>query len=558
MDAPVSDIEAPVLIAGGGLVGLATAMFLAQHGIASIAVERLRGGSALPRAAHFHLRTLELFRLAGIEGEVKHRSEEEFLPEGSIIAMDSLAGRELADISGSLNADVEALSPCRRLFITQPGLELILRRRARLAGANVLDGNELVGIQQGSCGVVVTARDVDTGAERILRGQYLVGADGAHSKVRKLLRIPFEGRGAFSNSITIYFKADLAPQVGGKPLSVIYINNPMFGGIFRLDKDCRSGFLIVNTVGDPKTNPEVADAAKDVSEARLVELVRSGAGVPDLQVKITGLARWRATSDVARRYQDGRIFLAGDAAHLMPPNGGFGGNTGVHDAHNLAWKLALALKGNAGPELLATYETERRPVGKFTVEQAYARYVTRTASYLGAKDFQPIVPDFNIELGYLYRSPAILSEDDDASLHDDPRQTRGRPGSRAPHVWLRRKEQSISCLDLFGASFVLLAGSAGEAWCLAARAAMNKFVNLDLDCYCVGTELDDPEFSFAMAYGLSLSGATLIRPDGFVGWRAKAMADDPEDAISRALGAMLIRAALPDRLPREQSEIPSV
>ena len=194
----------------------------------------------------------------------------------------------------------------------------------------------------------------------------------------------------------------------GKPLSVIYINNPAFGGFFRLAKDCRSGFLAVNTIGDPQTNPDVANAAGDVSEQRLIELVRVGAGVPDLPVKITGLARWRATSDVARQYQVGRVFLAGDAAHLMPPNGGFGGNTGIHDAHNLAWKLASVLGGIAAPSLLDTYEAERRPVGKFTVEQAYTRYVTRTATYLGATDFQPLAPDFNIEIGYVYHSPAIV------------------------------------------------------------------------------------------------------------------------------------------------------
>ena len=542
MSTQAAGAEVPVLIAGGGLVGLSTAMFLAQHGIASLAIERLRGGSPVPRAAHFHLRTLELFRLAGVEDEVRRQSEEEFLPEGAIVAMDSLAGRKLADIIGSLNAGVEALSPCRRLFITQPGLEPILRRRARQAGAQVLEGHEIVALRQHAAGVTVTVKDVDSGAERMLSGRYLVGADGAHSKVRELLGIPFDGRGVFSNSITIYFNADLAPQMAGKPLSVIYINNPAFGGFFRLEKDCQSGFLVVNTVGDPKTNPDAANAAKDVSEARLIEFVRIGAGVPDLPVKITGLARWRATSDVARRYQDGRVFLAGDAAHLMPPNGGFGGNTGIHDAHNLAWKLAYVSKGIAEPTLLATYEAERRPVGKLTVEQAYTRYVTRTATYLGATDFQPFIADFNIELGHLYRSPAILAEDADGKVHDDPHHTYGRPGSRAPHVWLERNGRWISSLDLFGASFVLLAGPRGPAWCAAARAAAKTFAGLDLDCHCVGTEPRDPDGGFAPAYGLSPTGAVLVRPDGFVGWRATAMADDPQGAITRALGAMLMRA----------------
>jgi 2-polyprenyl-6-methoxyphenol hydroxylase-like FAD-dependent oxidoreductase len=523
------------------------AMFLAQQGVRSMAIERLRGGSAVPRAAHFHLRTLELFRQAGIEDEVKAKSEQEFLPEGAIIAMDSLAGRKLADIIGSLNAGVEAVSPCRRLFITQPGLEPILRRRARQAGATVLEGHELVGFEQDDAGVTVTARDVDSGHERTLRTSYLVGADGAHSRVRELLDIPFDGRGVFSNSITIYFEADLRPQMLGKPISVIYINNPEFGGFFRLAKDCLSGFLAINTIGDPKTNPDVANAAKDVTEARLIELVRIGAGVPDLPVKITGLARWRSTLDVARQYQVGRVFLVGDAAHVMPPNGGFGGNTGIHDAHNLACKLAFVLNGTSGPELLETYAMERRPVGKFTVEQAYTRYVTRTATYLGATDFQPLAPDFNIEIGYLYHSPAILSESgSNEQVHGDPVENGAQPGARAPHVWLSRSGQRVSTLDLFGRSFVLLAGADGGDWCAAApRAASEACPGLALDCYRLGEAIqEDADRPFNEAYGISSSGAVLVRPDGFVAWRARTAVSNPAAVIAEALRRLLLRAVV--------------
>jgi 2-polyprenyl-6-methoxyphenol hydroxylase-like FAD-dependent oxidoreductase len=545
-DSSSIDREAPVLIAGGGLIGLSTAMFLAQHGIPSLAVERLRGGSPLPRAAFFHMRTLEMFRNAGIEEEVRAQSLREFEPEGALVIMESLSGRKLADIIASLNEGVDALSPCRRLFVSQPGLEPILRRRAQAAGAEVLEGQEVVGVDQDTEGVTLTVQDVDSGRRRRLRGRYLVGADGAHSKVRELLDIPFDGRGVFSNSITIYFRADLTRQLLGKPLSVIYINNPALGGFFRMEKDCRRGFLVVNTVGDPKVDPQAAaDAAADVSERRLIEFVRAGAGVPDLPVEIEGLARWRATSDVARRFQDRRIFLAGDAAHLMPPNGGFGGNTGIHDAHNLAWKLALVLKGVADPQLLDTYEVERKPVAKFTVEQAYTRYVTRTAPYLGAKDFQPPASDFNIELGYIYRSPAVMAdaaENGDAEVHDDPRLTVGRPGSRAPHVWLYRGGNRVSTIDLFGRSFVLLATFEGMRWCAAARAAAGRFKKLDLETHCVGTALlRDPDLRFAEAHGLANAGAVLVRPDGFVAWRTRGLAGDAETVMERAFARALVK-----------------
>ncbi len=532
--------EYPVLIAGGGLVGLSAAMFLAQHNVSSLAIERLSGASQLPRAAFFHMRTIELFRAAGIEAEVREQSLKEFTPEGAIVLMDTLAGKQLAAFIPSLNEGVDALSPCRRLFVTQPGLEPILRRRAEMAGARVLNGHEVIGVAQDADGVTVTAREESSGREIRLRAKYLIGADGAHSKVRDLLGVEFDGRGVFSNSMTIYFRANLAPWLLNKPLSVIYIGNPVLGGFFRMDKDCQSGFLCVNTVGDPKQNPVAAsNASADVSEQRLIDFVRAGVGDPNLPVKIDGIARWRATSDVARRFKVGRVFLAGDAAHLMPPNGGFGGNTGIHDAHNIAWKLAMVLGQKAGAELLETYEVERKPVGKFTVEQAYTRYVTRTAPYLGAKDFEPPANDFNIELGYLYRSPGIMSEDQDDKVHDDPRQTFGRPGSRAPHVWLERDGGRVSTIDLAGQTFALIAGPEGETWCNAARAAANQ-LGIKLETHCVnGGGLRDPDGAFLQAYGLSAGGAALIRPDGFVAWRATSPPSNPETTMTSVLRSIL-------------------
>ena len=515
------------MFAGGGLVGLSTAMFLAQHGIPSLAIERLHRGSHLPRAAHFHMRTLELFRSAGIEDEVRTQSNVEFEPEGSIVLMDSLAGKVLVQFIPELNAGVDAFSPCRRLFITQPGLEPILRRRAEAIGARVLNGHEVVGFTQDAGGVTTTINNVDTGERQTIRSQYLVGADGAHSKIRELAGIEFDGRGVFSNSVTVYFNAPVAPLLAGKNFSVIYVKNEHLSGFFRLDRDRQSGFLAINTVGDT-SRPEAANPASDVREETLVTHLRRAAGVDDLPVTITGVARWRATADVARRFRNGRVFLAGDAAHLMPPNGGYGGNTGIHDGHNLAWKLALVLKGVAGPALLDTYEAERKPAATFTVEQAYTRYVTRTAPYLGKKDFQPLADDFDIEIGYLYGADVV---------HEHPSRSHGRPGSRAPHLWIAKDGQRISTLDLFRGAFVLLTGSDGRAWLDAAPAAAARFPGLELDAY----PIVEPEFQDA--YGISPSGATLVRPDGFVAWRSAGAISDAEGQLTKTLTAVLHRSA---------------
>ncbi|MEJ1962362.1 MAG: FAD-dependent monooxygenase [Gammaproteobacteria bacterium] len=374
--------ESPVLIAGGGMVGLSAATFLAQQGIRSVAVERLKASSPLPRAAFFHMRTLEMFRSVGIESQVREQSRQDFVPEGAIVALDCLAGRKLADIIPNLNECVEALSPCRRLFLNQPSLEPILRERAREAGATVIQGAEVTGVEQDSSGVRVTVSDLATGEPHQLHAKYLIAADGGHSKVRELLGIPYEGRGVFSNSLTIYFRADLSPWIGDNAWSIIYVNNKAVGGFFRMNRAGNAGFLAVNTVGDPNVDPQAAaNVATDQSESRLIELVRAGVGVPELDVKIDGYTRWRATADVAHSFQQGRIFICGDAAHLMPPNGGFGGNTGIHDAHNLAWKLAHVLNGTASPRLLDSYD--RTQAGREVHRRAGVLRVTSRARRRG-------------------------------------------------------------------------------------------------------------------------------------------------------------------------------
>jgi hypothetical protein len=243
-----------------------------------------------------------------------------------------------------------------------------------------------------------------------------------------------------------------------------------------------------------------------------------------MPMEIVDVANWRAEANWAERLQDGRVFLAGDAAHVVPPNGGFGGNAGVQDALNLAWKLAAVVKGEAGPALLDTYEAERLPLSKLTVEQAYTRYATRVVPERGIDDVEPPVPDIELEIGLVMRSDAIIGEDgDDGALHLAPAALDGRPGTRAPHVVLG---DDRSTLDLFGSEFVVLrqAGEGVDDW--APPGATSHVIDAE---------------PFAGAYGLSAGGAVLVRPDGVVAWRSRGPASREE--LAGALETVLALSA---------------
>src|SRR5690348_13147052 len=510
------------------MVGLSTAAFLGSHGVPSLAVERHGGTAIHPRAAHFHLRTLEVFRAMGMEDDVRRKSEEQYDSDGGISSIESLAGKEIAKFIPSLNAGVEAVSPTRRLFLTQEALEPILREHALRLGAELRYGTELVDFDQTDDGVVAVTRSVDTGEEKRIHAQYLVACDGWRSPVRERLGIRMEGHGLISNSITIYFRADVAQYVGDRTEAVFYVFNDTMRGFFRLDRGCQTGFLVVNTAGDVSL-PEATNVAEGITRERAEELLRASIGVPDIDVEVLDIAPWQAIADVATTFQHGRVLLAGDAAHTMPPNGGFGGNTGVQDAFNLAWKLAYALRGVADPRLLDTYDDERRAIGELTVEQAYTRYVTRVAPYLGTEGMQALVDDFSIEIGCRCNSAAVVPEPgDDQALHEHPRESKGRPGSRAPHVIVPSDGGRVSTLDLFGTGFVLLAGDSGEAWRAAAVGAADR-LGVPLNAHVVG----DPQSGFADAYGISQAGAVLVRPDGVVAWRAVDAQTDPEVTMRR-------------------------
>jgi len=539
----VDSEDVPVLIAGGSLVGLSTAVFLGMHGVESLVVERHPGTAIHPRAALVNQRSIELYRSAGIEDMIIEASGHEFVQNGAVMSVESLGGREIDWYFRTINEGVEGLSPSSRLFITQIGLEPILTPRAKELGARLEYNTELISFEADDEGITAIVKRRDDGAERSVRARYLVAADGSHSPIRRQLGIPIEGHGTFSNSITIYFRADVQPLLRDRNLSVIYVFGPRLVGFFRFSKDGDAGFLVVNTA-ITEDGVRTTDLWTDTSDERCIEFVREALGDPEIDVEIENVQRWNSCAEWAARLHEGRVFIVGDAAHNMPPTGGFGGNTGIQDGHNLAWKLALVLDGTAGPGLLESYDAERRAVAEFTVEQAYTRYVLRLDPNLGKENLIPIVSEATVELGYRYRSDAVLLEaDGDDSPVEDPATPSARPGTRAPHLVVIVNGAPISLLDLMGHTFVLLAGSEGQAWCDAAEAVATQ-LGVEIGPYRVGgvgSSLADDQGRFEELYGTGAAGASLIRPDGFVAWRAADADGDAEAVLRSALAQILAR-----------------
>src|SRR5919197_997531 len=287
------DEEVPVLIVGGSLVGLTTAMLLAHHGVPSLSVERHAGTAIHPRAGHFQLRTMEVFRQLGLEDRVRAKSLEMYSPTGGIVAVESLAGRELATYVEELNEGVEGFSPTRRGFINQDVLEPLLRERALELGAPGRNRTEAVSLAQDEDGVTVTLRDLRSGDERDVRARYVVAADGNRSPMRGRLGIGMRGYGQLSRSITIYFRADCAPRLRDRNQGVIYVHNPRLRGFFRLDRRGGTGFLVINTVGEDVTRPEAVSVSDGLTDERVRDLLETAIGTPDVPAEVLDVAHWR-------------------------------------------------------------------------------------------------------------------------------------------------------------------------------------------------------------------------------------------------------------------------
>ncbi|MFE5814057.1 FAD-dependent oxidoreductase [Streptomyces sp. NPDC056479] len=531
--------SAPVLIVGGSLVGLSTAVFLARHGVRCTLVERHPGTSIHPRAVGYYPRTGELLRQAGVE-DAAVREATGYATHRTRAGVTSLAGEVLfskEELEG--DDDLGDLTPSRLLLLPQDRLEPLLRDRAVELGADLRFGTELLSFTEDPEGVTAVLGDAD--GTRTFRSSYLVACDGPRSTVREALKVPRQGRGVLSRHVSIAFGADLRPVLGERRYSVVHVKNPQVTGILVHDDTLTGGTLIVGY------RPEDGESLEDFTDERCAELVGAAVGAPGVEVTIRSRFPWDMAEQVAEGFVHGRVLLAGDAAHVVPPTGGYGANTGIADAHNLAWKLALVVDGVAGAGLVDTYDAERRPVAVYTAEQGSLQLALRSGT--ATAEQQAAVADaVTVTSGQAYRSEAVAGEPGGADLPvaSDPRALRGAPGTRAPYAALSRGGEPLSTLDLFGRDFVLLTGERGREWISAAVSASAELgLKLTARRVVPGTgggagTLADPEGSWSERYGgLRPEGAVLVRPDGVVAWRSAGA--DPGGEETAVLSAVLRR-----------------
>ncbi|MER6352192.1 FAD-dependent monooxygenase [Streptomyces sp. NPDC001634] len=511
-----------VVVAGSGPAGLATALFLAEQGVDCYLLGGQRERVRPPRILGVHPRAMELLRSLGVEAAVRDLPSTRALAGNSgIISMESLAGLELGSLDAKYVVDVDtdlgSLSPTTWCLCEEAELEQALRERAERLGVRLRPDAELVSFERegwGDEGILAVVRDRATGEEHRVRACCLVDAGGTGGVVRERLGVAFDGR-TLGHFVTVRFTADLTGELRGRRFVMAYVDNPgVRGSLMPLDN--RADWLL-HVRHDPEREP-----AESFTEERCTELVRAATGVAGLTPRIESVSSWAGEAGVAERFADGPVFLVGDAAHVMPPSGGFDAGTGIIDAHNLAWKLVAVLDGWAHPDLLDTYDEERRPVCAATAEQAVLRARDRArllAAYPDPADPE-LVPDPLVWLSSRYRSSAVTPWDEGTlpgyglwAAEND-----GRPGSRAPHLRLRHGGAEISVHDLFGRSMVLLTGPDNLPWREAVRSVAAE-LGAPFQVYGVGTDLEDLDDRWPELYGVTAQGAVLVRPDGVVAWR---------------------------------------
>ncbi len=507
-----------VLIVGGSLVGLSSALFLARRGVDTIVVEKHRGSSPHPRAIGFTELTLEHYRAVGVDDRIPQVSADLRLRR---IEVESLAGKwkqETPWTPGQAEPDKGVASPCTGAAIAQDLLEPILRAAATERGADLRQGVEMLSFTQTPDGVTARVRRRDSGEEYTIAADYMIATDGADSPIREQLGIKRAGVGRLHTIRSVLFRCDEAEPYLATGVQQFEIEQAGFQAFLTHYPDGRWVLMFSDDV--ERTEDELRDA------------IRRALG-RDMAVEIITTGQWELAGLIAERYSEGRVFLAGDAAHQLPPTrGGFGANTGIDDAYNLAWKLRMVLAGEATSTLLDTYSAERQPIGWLRHQQTFSRPDYRR--WAGdALANEPIYGAEAMELGQRVSSIAVMATDGDLPPAAHPDAWAGQPGTRAPHVWINRRDQRLSTIDLFTENLTLV--SADARWIEVAR-SVSRSAGIPIGAVHVGSDVHFPaERSFEAMFGVSAEGACLVRPDAIVAWRSPGMDTNPEHALSQVL-----------------------
>ncbi|TCK25994.1 2-polyprenyl-6-methoxyphenol hydroxylase-like FAD-dependent oxidoreductase [Pseudonocardia endophytica] len=458
-----------MVVIGGGLVGLTTALELCRHGVDVLLVEKHAVTSPQPKARRFGFRSMEVFRSLGLAGTVRDAARD-LAGHDRFAAGETLATSELQPMWGGapIEPSPELVGPEPPSLVAQDVLEPVLAAAAADAGAEVHFGFAVTGVAPDAHGVTVET------AEGPVRARYVVAADGARSPVREALGVTRSGPGAVgAPAVNVYFRADLAPLVADRPFNLCTVAGGAFASV-----DGRHRWVFMTSAGRQDW-PAVLRSA-------------IGAPVPDLEV--LSVLDWCPEVRVADRFRVGRVLLAGDAAHVMPPWAAAGANTGIADAHNLGWKLAAVLRGEASDALLDSYDAERRPTAAFVADQS-----VRRSSARGVPD-QEMAHPFVLSAESIAYPEGAFVRDDDREEPVTAFAPTGRAGVRVPHRWLD-DARTTSTLDL-----------AGPGW---------------------ATDVDGGE-------------RVLLRPDGVVAWRG-ADPDGPERHRRELLAARALPGGSRDR-----------
>ncbi|AUG76409.1 hypothetical protein CFP65_1517 [Kitasatospora sp. MMS16-BH015] len=518
-------LKTPVLIVGGGPVGLTLSLLLSGYGVDHLLVEARRTVSPHPKARGVSARSMEVFRRLGLAAEVRRAG----LPADQVRFY---RGRDLVDpefvrTGAPEQPDGEPVTPTPGLICSQDALEPVLLRRATaLAGARIRFGTRLLSYREEGDGVGAVLADAGTGARQTVRADWLIGCDGAASSVRAGAGIALEGPTGLGRYLSVRLEAPLGAVVADRASASYFLTVPGRGGFLAVDNDRQWIYQCpLGPEAQPPTDP-----------AELAGLVRTAAGLPELAVTIVSTLVWRMDARLAEAYRRSRVLLAGDAAHVVPPTGGHGMNTGIGDADNLAWKLAAVVAGGADQALLDTYEAERRPVARQVIEVSTANAANRAGYRI----------DDELLLTPVYRSAAVLPAEAPDSAAEAPGGTEAattldptgyrpacRPGARLPHLPLA---DGASTLDLVGPGFTLIAPGAVAApgvravdpadWPAAARARWRRLPG--------GRE------------------AVLVRPDGHLAWCGAAPGGSPDGSaaalreLSSAMAGVLSRTRTGD------------